>query len=147
LERWSADWSRHTGFRVFSRGCLAGVAEIQGPDLCRGDKSSGIANARVTARLGQFQIKAIVSDITRIQLQDDFRDFDFVLWNMPFVWKQQTIAANKVKIEGNRFHDGDDGTLLRRSLAMLPALFKDGGEAMVLKVLKATEDCVLFVLP
>jgi tRNA1(Val) A37 N6-methylase TrmN6 len=119
-----------------------------------------IANARVTARLGQFQIKAVEGDVTRIQLPDDFRDFDFVLWNMPFVWKQQTIAANKLGIEGNRFHDGDDGTLLKRFLVMLPALLKDGGEAMVLNshpatniitapdaVIKANEACVLFVIP
>jgi SAM-dependent methyltransferase len=118
-----------------------------------------IVNARATARMARFQIKAVAGDITSIGLPEDFRDFDFVLWNMPFVWEKALIEANK-KFEDNSFHDGDDGTLLKRFLTMLPSLLKKGGTAILLnghpakKIItipgaakKADEKCVLFVIP
>lgn len=116
-----------------------------------------IANARATARFANFQIKPIVGDITEVDLPDEFSNFDFVLWNMPFVWKRQYLAEGG-KLEEARFHDGDDGTILKKFMALLPSLLKKGGKAILLNSDSArdfitepgvttTNDSVLFVIP
>jgi hypothetical protein len=119
-----------------------------------------VINARATARLAGFQIKPLVGSIIEVDLPRDFRDFDYVLWNMPYVWKKDRIEALKLKLETVRFHDGDDGTILKRFLALLPSLLKKGGTAMVLnshfakplinvRGVTTTSDelCTLFVIP
>jgi len=119
-----------------------------------------IANARATARLGNFQIKAVTGDITNVKLPEDFHDFDFVLWNMPFVWKKGRMEATKGRIENNNFYDGDDGTILKKFLTLLPSLLKKGGKAIILNgppatemlathgtMTKSNQNCVLFVIP
>jgi hypothetical protein len=143
-------------------GADAWVASLKGktPVYVVEINPMAVANARATARMAQFQIKAVTGDITVVNLPEDFRDFDFVLWNMPFMWKKNIIEANKRKIDDNSFHDGDDGTLLKRFLAVLPSLLKKGGEAIVLNghpareiinssgvTTKSNRNCVLFLIP
>ena len=119
-----------------------------------------VANAQATARLGNFPIKPHVGDITKIALPDDFKEFDFVLWNMPFIWKKQRLELLKGKIENNSFYDGDDGTILKKFLAMLPSLLKKGGTAILLNdplaedfirppgiMVRTNQDCALFTIP
>ena len=119
-----------------------------------------IANTRAVARLGNFQIKPIVGDITKVDLPDDFKDFDFVLWNMPFIWKKERLEPFNGKIENNTFYDGDDGTILKNFLALLPSLLKKDGTAILLNntlaqdfipapgvMTKTNRDCALFVIP
>jgi hypothetical protein len=119
-----------------------------------------VANARATAQLGNFQIKPLVGDITRVALPDDFKEFDFVLWNMPFIWKKERLEIVDGKIENNRFYDGDDGTILKTFLAMLPSLLKKGGTAILLNnslardfipaaatMVKSNSDCALYAVP
>ncbi len=91
-----------------------------------------VVNARVTARLGGFEITAITGDITTVELPDGFSDFDFVLWNMPFLEPADLL-------EGRNFHDGDNGRLLRGFLDRLPSLLGPGGKAIVLNVSAAQE--------
>jgi hypothetical protein len=115
-----------------------------------------VANTRATARLGNFQIKPLVGDITKVALPEDFKEFDFVLWNMPFIWKKDRLG----KIENNTFYDGDDGTILKTFLAMLPSLLKKGGTAILLNsslaqdfipaagmMVKSNRDCALYAIP
>lgn len=51
-----------------------------------------IANTKATARLGNFQVKPIFGDIRDIDLPEDFSNFDFVLWNMPFLEEEEAEA-------------------------------------------------------
>ena len=119
-----------------------------------------VANSRATARLGNFQIKPLVGDITKVALPDDFKEFDFVLWNMPFIWKKERLEHFKGKIENNSFYDGDDGAILKNFLAMLPSLLKKGGTAILLNnslaqdfipaagmMVKSNRDCALYAIP
>jgi predicted RNA methylase len=92
----------------------------------------GIANINTTACLGNFQVKSILGDIRDVDLPDDFSNFDFVLWNMPFLEKGG-------KIEEGSFHDGDDGSVLRSFLALLPSLLKKDGQAIILNTADALE--------
>lgn len=87
-----------------------------------------VTNTLITARLGGFDVKPFVGDIRSAKLPKDFRDFNYVLWNMPFV----KAGANATDFESRNFHDGDDGTLLRDFLARLPALLADEGVAILL---------------
>lgn len=86
-----------------------------------------IVNTRMTAHLAGFQIEPLVGDIRDVELPDGFRDFDFVVWNMPFL-EEGTL------IKERDFHDGDDGTILKAFLARLPSLLKPDGTAIVLNV-------------
>jgi hypothetical protein len=116
-----------------------------------------VANARMTARLAGFQIKPVLGDMTKVALPDDFRDFDFVLWNMPFMWKPARIE--EVSFKNNSFHDGDDGSLLKAFMPMLPSFLKKGGTAVLLNsplakdliapygvMTKSNQVCALFVV-
>ncbi len=91
-----------------------------------------IANINTTARLGNFQVKAVLGDIRDIDLPEDFSQFDFVLWNMPFL-------EDKSKIEELDFHDGDDGSILRSFLTLLPSLLKKDGQTIILNTADALE--------
>ena len=90
-----------------------------------------IANAKATARLGKFQIKPVLGDIRDVGLPEDFNQFDFVLWNMPFL--EEGI------IEKRKVHDGDDGSILRSFLTLLPSLLKKDGQAILLNYEEAME--------
>ena len=115
-----------------------------------------VVNAKITARLGDFQIKPIAGDIRDVKLPDDFGDFDLVLWNMPYV----ETGARIEKLADRGFHDGDDGSILKSFLALLPSLLKKDGKAIVLNSAAAEEfitcpgvtkktgaGCTLFVIP
>jgi hypothetical protein len=112
-----------------------------------------VANARATARIAGFEIKPIVGDIRQVELPDDFSEFDFVLWNMPYLW-------DNYNIESMAFHDGDDGSILKGFLKRLPSLVKKGGTTIVLNTAAAGKyihapgvttkegrGCMLFVIP
>jgi hypothetical protein len=87
-----------------------------------------VLNARLTAAVGGFEIKPVVGDIRQVELPEDFRDFDWVLWNMPFVEAEATMDY----LQGRNFHDGDNGVILTEFLAMLPKLLKPDGTAILL---------------
>ncbi|TWT99634.1 Release factor glutamine methyltransferase [Botrimarina colliarenosi] len=87
-----------------------------------------VMNAQVTARLGGFEIEAVVGDFQEIELPDTFRDFDYVLWNMPFV----EAGATAENFQDRNFYDGDDGTVATRFLKRLPSLLKPDGRAIAL---------------
>jgi methylase of polypeptide subunit release factors len=89
-----------------------------------------IANIRTTARIGNFPVKPILGDIRTVELPEDFSDFDWVLWNMPFLGEQ---------LEERAFHDGDDGDILRKFLALLPSLLKKDGRVIILNRAEAME--------
>jgi len=91
-----------------------------------------VVNARVTARLADFPIKPIVGDIREVELPADYSNFDYVLWNMPFY-----LGADMM--EEKTFHDGDDGSILRKLLDLLPSLLKENGKAILLNNDKALE--------
>ena len=95
----------------------------------------GIANINTTARLGNFQVKPILGDITDINLPQDFSNFDFVLWNMPFLWPDEEGE----RLEERNCHDGDDGSILRSFLKLLPSLLKKDGQAIILNTPDALE--------
>lgn len=119
-----------------------------------------VANARTTARLAGFQIKPMVGSIVEVKLPPDFREFDYVLWNMPYVWKKSKTRRKSYTTESISYHDGDNGRVLKRLLAMLPSLLKKGGKAILLNshvarelikipgvTTKSTPECMLFVIP
>ena len=113
-------------------GADAWVASLKSQDLVYVVEVNPMAvvNARNTARVANFQIKPIVGDIRDVVLPNDFRDFDFVLWNMPFLVEDS-------KIEDQNFHDGDDGSILRAFLDLLPSLLKKDGTAIVWNIARA----------
>lgn len=136
-------------------GTDAWAASLKSQDLVYGVDVNPLAivNTRTTVRLGNFRIKLIVGDIRDVKLPDDFKDFDYVLWNMPFL-----VTGGKIKEFD--FHDGDDGSILRRFLALLPSLLKKDGKAMILNspaaaafitsprvTTKTHGSCTLFVIP
>ena len=64
-----------------------------------------------------------------------FRDFDYVLWNMPFF----TDPTGTGSLQRNSFHDGDDGDILQSFLKRLPSLLKKDGRAILLNAKEARE--------
>lgn len=114
-----------------------------------------IVNTYATARLGGYPVKAITGDVTKIDLPEDFSDFDFVLWNMPFI---QSGASEESSVQQD-FHDGDDGNLLKDFLELLPTLLKEDGTAIFLNspaareyvtfpgVTTKVDRCMLFIVP
>jgi methylase of polypeptide subunit release factors len=93
-----------------------------------------VVNARTTARMGGFKIKPIVGDITKVELPDVFNEFDFVLWNMPFL-----MEGPGTQIDTRDFHDGDGGRILREFLALLPSLLNEDGTAILLNSTSAAD--------
>jgi len=91
-----------------------------------------IANIETTARLGNFPVRAILGDIRSVKLPPDFNNFDFVLWNMPYI-------EEGGKIEVSDFHDGDSGTILRSFLKLLPSLLKKDGRVIILNTIAAQQ--------
>jgi tRNA1(Val) A37 N6-methylase TrmN6 len=94
-----------------------------------------IVNINTTARLGNFQVKTHLGDITKVDLPEDFSDFDYVLWNMPYIYPHEDGS----KLEGRNYHDGDDGTILKSFLSILPSLLKKDGQAILLNTSAAQE--------
>ncbi len=136
-------------------GADAWVAWLKSQSLIRVVELNPVAvvNARTTARIAGFPIRAVVGDITRVQLPEDFRDFDYVLWNMPFLEPAGGL-------EECLYHDGDTGPLLKAFLERLPSLLKRGGKAILLNTPHAAEyfrlpgatsrpdgSCTLYVVP
>ncbi len=112
-------------------GCDAWVAWLKSQSLVYviDINPMAIANTKATARLGGFEVRALLGDIREADLPDDFQEFDFVLWNMPFL--NSGDRAN--------FHDGDDGRILKGFLTLLPSLLKQGGQAILLNTADAAE--------
>src|SRR5690606_6986796 len=79
-----------------------------------------VVNTKATARTTGFDVRGAVGDICTAELPEDFRDFDYVLWNMPFVEAISTME----QLQERSFHDGDDGTIITAFLERLPALLK-----------------------
>lgn len=94
-----------------------------------------IANINTTARLANFQVKTILGDIRNVHLPEDFSEFDFILWNMPFLYSD----TKRNKLEDVDFHDGDDGTILKSFLKLLPSLLKKDGQVIILNTDHAQE--------
>jgi len=84
-----------------------------------------VANIETTARLGNFPVKTLVGDIRNVALPEDFNNFDFVLWDMPYLLEDPTI-------EEWDFHDGDDGSILKGFLSRLPSLLKKDGRVIIM---------------
>ena len=95
----------------------------------------GIANIKTTARLGNFPVKPILGDITTVDLPEDFSDFDFVLWNMPYLFPREKGKL----LHSRNYHDGDDGTILKSFLELLPSLLKKDGQVIILNTPSALE--------
>lgn len=96
---------------------------------------TAVANINTTACLGHFPVKPILADIRDIDLPEDFSNFDFVLWNMPYLYPDE----KGTKLKERNFHDGDDGSILRRFLQLLPSLLKKDGKAIILNTTDAME--------
>jgi len=94
-----------------------------------------IVNVNTTARLGNFQVKTMLGDITKVDLPEDFSDFDFVLWNMPYLHPREKGEL----LEERNYHDGDDGSILRSFLELLPSLLKKDGQVIILNTNDAQE--------
>ena len=92
-----------------------------------------VANTKALARITGIPVRTLVGDILEVKLPDEFSDFDYVLWNMPFV--QEPTAADLLALQGH--HDGDDGTILMGFLRLLPSLLNENGEAIVLNYARA----------
>lgn len=94
-----------------------------------------VANINTTARIANFPVKAIVGDITKVKLPKEFDDFDYVLWNMPYLFPEEKGKS----LEGRNYHDGDDGTILKAFLKLLPSLLKRDGHVILLNTGAARE--------
>jgi tRNA1(Val) A37 N6-methylase TrmN6 len=94
-----------------------------------------IANINATACLGNFQVKPILGDIRDIDLPEDFSEFDFVLWNMPYLYPDEEGE----RLEERNFHDGDDGSILRSFLELLPSILKKDGQVIIINTTDAME--------
>jgi hypothetical protein len=94
-----------------------------------------VANINTTARLGNFPVKTILGDITKVDIPKDFNDFDYVLWNMPYIYPEEKGQ----ELEERNYHDGDDGSILRSFLELLPTLLKKDGQAIILNTEAARE--------
>lgn len=84
-----------------------------------------VANTKATAQIGGFPVEAIKGDIREMSLPKGFSDFDYVLWNMPFIFESCTYATETL-------HDCDDGSIIKKFTALLPRLLKQGGKAIIL---------------
>jgi hypothetical protein len=71
-----------------------------------------------------------LGDIRDVDLPEDFSNFDFVLWNMPYLG---------LDLEERNFHDGDDGDILTSFLALLPSLLKKDGQVIIINNAEAIE--------
>lgn len=94
-----------------------------------------VINTKSTARIAGFDVKGVAGDIRTVELPADFRDFDYVLWNMPFVH----LASDMEMLQGRSFHDGDDGSILTDFLELLPSLLKEDGKAILLNLAPAEQ--------
>lgn len=83
-----------------------------------------IANTYATARLAGFEVRQVLADIRKVKLPEDFREFDYVLWNMPKLIEPRDDFDNPR-------HDGDDGSVLKAFISLLPSLLKPGGQAII----------------
>ena len=91
-----------------------------------------VANTKAAARSGGFQVKAIAGDVNSVSWPKGFSDFDYILWNMPFL-----TAGNYYKEQV--FHDGDKGVMVDKFLTQIPELLKPNGKASLLNTRKALE--------
>jgi len=78
-----------------------------------------ILNTYATANIGGFEVRPVLGDIRDMELPDDFKNFDWVLWSMPHLGE---------RLEENNYHDGDDGSILKAFVELLPKL---GGKAII----------------
>ena len=83
-----------------------------------------ILNTYSTARLGGFEVEQCLGDIRDIELPEDFKGFDFVLWNMPYL--------DGLVLEKEGYYDADDGTAAKAFIKLLPSLLKKKGKAIII---------------
>ncbi len=79
-----------------------------------------ILNTYASANLGGFEVKPVQGDIRDIKLPGDFSEFDFVLWNMPYLGVNELEPWN-----------GDDGTTATAFMQLLPKLLSKTGKAII----------------
>ena len=91
-----------------------------------------VANTKSTARIAGFPVEAIKGDIRNMSLPKSFSDFDYVIWNMPFIFESCSYDAET-------FHDCDDGTIIKALIALLPRILKKGGKAILLNTKMAMD--------
>ncbi|MFC1593978.1 class I SAM-dependent methyltransferase [Candidatus Omnitrophota bacterium] len=82
-----------------------------------------IANTYATSHLARFEVRQILGDIRSIDLPEDFHNFDFVLWHMPFIAGGDILES--------KYHNGDDGSILKSFMELLPSLLKSNGQAII----------------
>jgi len=93
-----------------------------------------VANTKAVAQIGGFPADVIQGDIRTMAWPDRFRDFDFVLWNMPFMGQDPSCKYDAIK-----FITCDKGDVLEDFLLLIPKLLKKGGKAIFLNSPGAAE--------
>ena len=92
-----------------------------------------VINTRATAQIGNFKVEVIQGDIRTVKFPEGFSNFDYILWNMPF------LSEDDENILEKKFHDGDEGDILDKFLTLLPQLLKKNGKAIILNNERAIE--------
>ncbi len=93
-----------------------------------------VANTKAVAQIGGFPADVIQGDIRTMVWPDRFKDFDFVLWLMPF-WADVPNCG----YETSKFNTCDNGNLLKEFLLLIPKLLKKDGKAIFLNSPRAAE--------
>ena len=91
-----------------------------------------VVNARATALLAGFEFNSVVGDVNSVSWPEGFSDFDYLLWNMPYL-----ATKGKSSLEENLFHDADRGKVLDMFLDKMPGLLRPGGKAILLNTSEA----------
>ena len=115
------------GDKVLVVGCGSGTDSWTAWTKCKTKiyaidiNEMAILNLFATANIGGFKVRPIRGDIRDMELPDDFKNFDWVLWNLPF------LSTGRLKDQN--YHDGDDGSVVSAFVELLPRL---GGKALIL---------------
>jgi len=83
-----------------------------------------ILNVYATARMGGFEVRPIQGDIREMRMPKDFKDFDYIVGNTPFL-------NYPIPLEDNNYHDGDDSTVTKAFIKLLHSLLKKDGRAIM----------------
>lgn len=83
-----------------------------------------LLNLFAVANIGGFEVRPVQGDMRDMELPEDFKDFDFIFGNIPFLdWH--------IPLEQNNYHDGDDGSIITAFMKLLPTLLKKKGKAII----------------
>ena len=83
-----------------------------------------ILNTYATTRIGEFRISPVCGDIRDMTLPEDFTEFDCIVAMLPYM-------NGSSPMEQVNYHDGDDGTVIKAFMKLLPSLLKRGGRVVV----------------